>query len=152
MTPRDSTPPFPPVAELVPQRPPMLLLDEVAAASRDAITCTAIVREGNPLVRDGRAHASAVLEYMAQTIAALAGLRAREAGQPPAIGLIAACRDLDLAAEHLSVGDRLQIDAERVWPPAAEAGELAEYRARVTRDGAPLAAAEIHVVSARRSP
>jgi predicted hotdog family 3-hydroxylacyl-ACP dehydratase len=152
MSAADPITPFPPVAELIPQRPPMLLLDAVTAASEAAITCTALVRAESPLVREGRAHAAAVLEYMAQTIAALAGLRARALGQPPALGLIAACRDLDLEVEHLHVGDRLEIDAARVWPPAAGGGELAEYRARVRRDGGPVASAVIHVVSARRTP
>ncbi|HEY8379352.1 MAG TPA: hypothetical protein VIK91_22815 [Nannocystis sp.] len=152
MTVADASSSFPPVAELVPQRPPMLLLDEVVAAEGDTITCTALVRRDNPLAREGQLPAAAVLEYMAQTIAALAGLRARAAGLPPAIGLVAACRDFDLEVEHLRVGDRLVIDAARVWPPFADAGELAEYTARVTRDGAAIARAAIHVVSARRSP
>lgn len=133
---------FPPVAELVPQRPPMLLLDEVLAADADAITCLAVIRPGNLFLVDGRVHAATALEYMAQAIAALAGLHARARGQAPALGLIAACRDLELFAEHLVLGDRLHIDAERVF-----SGELAEYRARVTRDGLPIAAASIHVVA-----
>lgn len=152
MTAADSSSPFPPVAELVPQRPPMLLLDAVTAASDDTITCVAQIQSDNPLVREGLLPAAAVLEYMAQTIAALAGLRARAAGLLPALGLVAACRDLDLAVEHLRVGDHVTIDAARVWPPVAGAGELAEYTARVTRDGAAIASAAIHVVSARRSP
>src|SRR5262249_46349262 len=104
----------------------------------------------NLLVRHGRAHATAVLEYMAQAIAALAGLRARDRGQSPTLGMIAACRGLELFAEHLLVGDRLRIDADRTWPPPDDGDEFADYRARVTRDGALVASADIHVV--RRSP
>ncbi|MCY1005241.1 hypothetical protein OV079_06570 [Nannocystis pusilla] len=133
---------FPPVAELVPQRPPMLLLDEVVAAGADDITCAAQVRPDNLFVIDGRVHASVLLEYMAQAIAAFAGLRARADHQPPALGLIAACRNFDLHAEHLAVGDPLQIVATRVF-----AGAMAEYRAAVTRRGQPLAEAVLSVVS-----
>ncbi|WAS97877.1 ApeP family dehydratase [Nannocystis punicea] len=133
---------FPPVAELVPQRPPMLLVDEVVAADDDGITCAAVVRADNLFLAGGRLHASALLEYMAQTIAAFAGLRAREGGQPPALGLIAACRGLELHAEHLAVGDPLQIVATRVF-----AGAMAEYRAAVTCRGQPLAEAVLSVVS-----
>lgn len=134
--------PFPPVAELVPQRPPMLLLDEVLAAGEDDVTCAALVRPDNPFVAAGRVHASVVLEYMAQAIAAFAGLRARAAGQAPALGMIAACRNLELHAEHLAVGDRLHVVATRVF-----AGAMAEYRAAVTRGGQPLADAVLHVVA-----
>ncbi|MDC0722709.1 ApeP family dehydratase [Nannocystis bainbridge] len=133
---------FPPVAELVPQRPPMLLLDEVVAADDDGITCAAVVHPGNLFLVDGRVHASALLEYMAQAIAAFAGLGARASGQPPAVGLIAACRNFELHAEHLAVGDPLQIVATRVF-----AGAMAEYRAAVTRRGQPLAEAILSVVT-----
>ncbi|PCC74810.1 Predicted 3-hydroxylacyl-ACP dehydratase, HotDog domain [Nannocystis exedens] len=132
---------FPPVAELVPQRPPMLLLDEVVAADDDGITCAAVVRPDNLFLAGGRVHASVLLEYMAQAIAAFAGLRARVDHQPPALGLIAACRNLELHAEHLAVGDPLQIVATRVF-----AGAMAEYRAAVTRHGQPLAEAVLSVV------
>jgi predicted hotdog family 3-hydroxylacyl-ACP dehydratase len=138
---------FPPVAELVPQRPPMLLVDEVLDAGDDAITCAALVRPDNLFVADGRAHASVALEYMAQAIAALAGLRARADGQPPAIGMIAACRDLELFVEHLCPGDLLHITATRVF-----SGAMAEYRAGVTRRGEPIAAAVLHVVGAPPTP
>jgi predicted hotdog family 3-hydroxylacyl-ACP dehydratase len=132
---------FPPVAELIPQRPPMLLLDAVLAAGDGAITCAAEVRPDNLFLRDGRAPAATVLEYMAQAIAAERGLEARD--RPPAVGLIAACRTLELHADHLAAGDRLVITAERGY-----VGELAEYTARVTRDGRPLAEAVLHVVTA----
>lgn len=133
---------FPPVAELVPQRPPMLLLDEVVAADDDAITCAALVGPDNVFLVDGRAHAAVALEYMAQAIAALAGLRARADGQAPGLGMIAACRGLELHAEHLVPGDALRIAATRVFT-----GAMAEYRATVTRRGEPLAEAVLHVVS-----
>jgi predicted hotdog family 3-hydroxylacyl-ACP dehydratase len=131
---------FPPVAQLVPQRPPMLLLDAVLAAGGGSITCAAEVRPDNLFLRDGRAPAATVLEYMAQAIAAERGL---EAKGPPAMGLIAACRSLELHADHLAAGDRLEITAQRGY-----VGELAEYTARVTRDGRLLAEAVLHVVTA----
>jgi predicted hotdog family 3-hydroxylacyl-ACP dehydratase len=130
---------FPPVAQLVPQRPPMLLLDAVLAAGGGSITCAAEVRPDNLFLRDGRAPAATVLEYMAQAIAAERGL---EAAGPPAMGLIAACRSLELHADHLLAGDRLEITAQRGY-----VGELAEYTARVTRDGHLLAEAVLHVVT-----
>jgi len=133
---------FPPVAELVPQRPPMLLLDDVLAAGEHDITCSAVVRPDNLFAAANRVHASVVLEYMAQAIAAFAGLRARAAGQPPALGMIAACRNLELHAEHLAVGDRLHVVATRVFT-----GAMAEYQAAVTRRGEPLAQAVLHVVA-----
>lgn len=133
---------YPPVAELVPQRPPMLLLAEVLAADARAITCAAEVQGDDLLVREGRAPAAAAIEYMAQAIAAHAGLRARAAGRQVARGVVVACRDLVLRVEHLDVGDRLEITAELAFE-----GPLADYRARVTRGGHEIAAAHIHVAT-----
>lgn len=133
---------FPPVEQLVPQRPPMRLVDAVLAASDDAITCAAEVRAGDLFVRDGRAPAAVALEYMAQAIAAHAGLGARARGGEPAVGLIAACRSLELHADALVPGDLLEITAERAF-----VGPLTEYRARVTRRGEPLAEAVLHVAA-----
>lgn len=133
---------FPPVEGLLPQRPPMRLVDDILAASDDAITCAAQVRPDNLFVRDGRAPAATLLEYMAQAIAAHAGLGARARGEAPAVGLIAACRALELHAAELVVGDRLEIAAERGF-----VGPLTEYRARVVRRGELLAEAVLHVAA-----
>lgn len=138
---------FPPIAELLPQRPPMLLLDEVTAVSDDAVTCAAELRPDNLFVREGRAPAAAVLEYMAQAIAAHAGLQARAQGRPPARGLVVACRDLVLHADALLPGDRLRVEAERGF-----VGALSEYRVRVTRRGEPLADALLHVATEETPP
>lgn len=132
---------FPPVDALIPQRAPMRLVDEVLAADDGAITCAAVVRADNLFLRQGRVPAAVALEYMAQAIAAHAGLGARARGEPPAVGLIAACRSLELHGDDdLAPGDRLVIDAARTFD-----GPLTEYRARVARGGELLAEAVLHV-------
>ena len=55
------------------------------------------------------------LEYMAQCVAAYAGLTARQGGRPPRIGFLIGCRELRLDVEAFSVGDRLEVEARRVW-------------------------------------
>jgi predicted hotdog family 3-hydroxylacyl-ACP dehydratase len=84
---------FPPVRELVPQRPPMLLLDAVIAwdgATRS--TCTATVARRLAAGRRRGMPAAALLEVMAQAVAALHGLRGRARGEPVRVGLLTGCR------------------------------------------------------------
>lgn len=135
---------FPPVRELVPQRPPMLLLDAVTRQEGDTIACAAELRADNLFVREGRAPAALALEYMAQAIAALHGLRARARGEAVRVGLLVGCRALQLHADWLRVGDALQVQARRAFAD----GALAEYSASVTRGDELVAEAVLHVTLA----
>ena len=104
---------FPPIAEVVPQRPPMLLLDRVLSFDGVRVVCELCLEPNSPFVQAGEsggevpAEVPAIvgLEYMAQAAAAAAGLSAREIG----------CRNLTIAVDSFRVGDRLIVEARRTF-------------------------------------
>jgi predicted hotdog family 3-hydroxylacyl-ACP dehydratase len=101
---------FPPVRELVPHRGPMLLLDEVVASGPDFAACRVVIRPDSTFVEGGRVPGLVAVEYMAQTVAAYAGLKARGQGQPVRIGYLLGTRELSLEIDEFQVGDDLLIE------------------------------------------
>jgi predicted hotdog family 3-hydroxylacyl-ACP dehydratase len=78
------------IKELVPQRSPILMVDELLQATDDeAVTCF-IVRSGNVfLSADGRLEETALIEHIAQSASAFAGYKTRQAGATaPPVGYI----------------------------------------------------------------
>lgn len=140
---------FPPVLELVPQRPPMLLLDEVVAWDGVTLRCAATVDADWLLLVDDSLPASALLEVMAQTVAALHGLQGRERGEAVRVGLLLGCRALALHVPRLAVGERVLASARQSFGMDA----VAEFHCAVERaprageaSGPCLAEGTLHVV------
>jgi predicted hotdog family 3-hydroxylacyl-ACP dehydratase len=138
---------FPPIAELVPHEPPMLLVDELLAWTPEQARVRAQVRAGSPFVEAGRAPAVALLEIMAQAIAAATGMARRQVGGPPVRGVLLGTRELELAVDELAVGDVLIIDVVLHF----EGDELARYACSVEREGQTIARAELNVMTERQS-
>ena len=134
-------PPPPPIAELVPHKPPMLLLDRVVAHDADGITCEVRIAARSPFVEDGRIPAVVGIEYMAQCVAAFAGLSARAEGNPPRIGFLLGCRELTLATDAFSVGDTLTVEARRTWGDS----DLGHFVCRVERAGQTVVSGTLNV-------
>jgi len=133
--------PWPPIAELVPHRPPMLLLDRVVAHDAESVICEVRIAARSPFVEDGRIPAVVGIEYMAQCVAAFAGLAARAEGRPPRIGFLLGCRELRLCTDAFAVGDTLTVEARRTWGDSA----LGHFICRVERDGETLVSGTLNV-------
>lgn len=134
---------FPPVRELVPQRPPMLLLDAVTAWDGAQLECAVTVRGDWLLVEHGRMPAAGLLEVMAQAVAALCGLRGHARGEPVRMGLLTGCKALQLRAPSIPVGTTLTVRARQV----VDLGAAAEFECQVmTADGRGLAEGTLQVV------
>jgi predicted hotdog family 3-hydroxylacyl-ACP dehydratase len=129
---------LPPIAELLPHRGPALLLDELIAQAPERVTCRVTVRADAAYARDGRLPAVLALEYMAQTIGAWVGLRARARGEPVRIGFLLGTRELRLFVDDFAAGDVLDVDAEHVWGDSA----LGSFRCAVRRAGSSQVLAE----------
>jgi predicted hotdog family 3-hydroxylacyl-ACP dehydratase len=87
------------LARLLPQRPPLLLLDALLSCANDRTVSQYCVPADSVLLEDGHLSEAGLIENIAQTAAAGAGYGYRRggAGAPP-IGFIAAIRDLRVAA------------------------------------------------------
>jgi predicted hotdog family 3-hydroxylacyl-ACP dehydratase len=106
---------FPPIDQLVPHKAPMLLLDRVVAYSGDLVTCEVEIRPDSMFMSEGGVPAVVGVEYMAQCVAAYAGLTAHAKGEGARIGFLLGSRDVRIDADVFAVGDRLAIDARRTW-------------------------------------
>ena len=133
-------PKFPiPIEQLLPQRPPMLLLDRLLSCTASEGTADAQISAGNLFrLPDGTIHAAALFELMAQAYAAVQGYQDTLAGKPVAIGYLAG---ITRAAVHgaARVGDRLLVTVRQtaLVPPFVRAA------ARVERNGDTLADGEL---------
>ena len=133
--------PIPKVAELVPHKPPMLLLDEVLAVDGASLTALVRLTDSSPFVEDGRVPALISLEYMAQGIAAFAGAARRAKDQLPRLGFLLSCRTMTIDVDELAVGDELLVTVQQVWSDEL----LGNFECAVTRGGARVAQATLSV-------
>ena len=108
-----------PLDELLPHRPPMVLIDEVESFDAEAKRLVARVTIGeNQLFFDGQGVPNwAAIEYMAQTAAALGGYHDRHVapGQPVRPGLLLGTRKLDLKLARFEAGKTYRIVAENAF-------------------------------------
>ncbi len=133
--------PLPAIADVLPHSAPMILLDEVLGFDGGSIRCRTTIRSDSMFVEEGRVRAIVALEYMAQAVAAFAGVRAKAIGAPPRIGYLLGTREMRLEAGYYAVGDELIVEAEEVRGDE----RMGSFRCRVSRDGHRTAEAILNV-------
>jgi predicted hotdog family 3-hydroxylacyl-ACP dehydratase len=109
---------FPALDELLLLTPPMLWLDEIVAHDGSSLRCRLLLRDAHPFVEDGSVEPLVCVEWMGQAAAALAGLRAREAGDAACARRVAEISDAQLPSAPFLSGQALWIDAR------IEAGDM----------------------------
>ncbi len=122
------------ILTLIPQRDPILMVDELLEAAPDGGTATLTVRPGNYFLgEDGRMEETGLLEHIAQSASAVAGHHALAAGATaPPVGYIGEikkfhCHRLPQTGEELRTTVWLGPETEGVTLLAAETradGEL----------------------------
>jgi len=105
---------YPPISELVPHSGPMVLLDAMRAWAPGEATCTMRVREGMPFVKGELFDAVALMEPMAQAVAACLGYEAFQGGEGVRVGMIIGCRKFEVDVPAVSVGAELVIRVARL--------------------------------------
>lgn len=133
---------YPPLDEILPHRPPMLLLDAMTLAEERAVACAVTVRENAPFVEAGKTSSLLAVEYFAQAVAALFAYKARGEGNPEFRGLLLGVRDLDLAVPHFAVGDALEVHCREHWG----SGPVAHFQCTLSRGPERLATGAITVL------
>ncbi len=103
------------LADLLPHSGKMLLLDELIDWGEDWLKAAVNVNDSSMFVNDGQVSALVAIEYMAQAIAALAGLRSRNNDEAVRIGLLLGTRKFDSNVAHIPIGSRLQIDIKEMF-------------------------------------
>ena len=138
---------IPHILQLVPHRGAMCLLDEVIAFDADSVEARTAVRADSPFA-DGAGTGSWLgIEYMAQTVAAFAGLRAHASGNAAPVGLLVGTRRYSAQCAVFAAGSSLRVRAERRFE--ADNG-LASFACRILgADDALLAEATLTVYQPR---
>ncbi len=128
-----------PIEQLLPQRPPMLLLDRLLSCTATEGTAEALISPEHLFrLPDETIHPAALFELMAQAYAVVHGYQSRLAGEPIGIGFLAG---ISRAVVYGSarVGDRLLVSVRRT----AVIKPFVRAQALVTRNGETLAEGEL---------
>ncbi len=99
-----------PVAELLPHDGPMVLLDRLVSASDNDLLAEVAIRPGIPFAGDnGNVPAWLGIEYMAQAIGALTGLKKNAQSAPINTGYLVSCRDYRCTVPEFACGSLLLV-------------------------------------------
>ena len=137
-----------PVESVIPQRSPMILIDEIVAREVDRIVVCVIIRATALFFQPGRGMpAHVALEWMAQSCAAFAGSEARDDGGAVRIGFLLGTRDFRADRTWFHEGERLYVRARLEYHD----DELANFACDVADapDGPAVARASLNVFHPR---
>jgi len=135
---------FGPVADYLPHRPPMLLVDEIVEVSELRAVCRTTIHADCVFAIDGGVHPSAMIEFIAQACAIFVGVRGERDGDPPRLGLIMACREVTFAIDRFAVGDELTLVVHKVFGQK----QLAAFTGTVRRGAEECVTIQLSVIDA----
>lgn len=92
------------ITSLIPQRPPILMVDRFECGDEESCSTELVIRENNLFLSDGRLAAEGILEHIAQTAAAYIGYRRKVAGEEVNLGYIGDIKKCVVAKQMPSVG------------------------------------------------
>lgn len=84
------------ILDYIPQRPPMVMVDELIQCDHETATSSFQIIAGNIFVDDKKFTESGLIENIAQTAAAMVGYQCALKKIPVPIGFIAAVKDLKI--------------------------------------------------------
>jgi len=136
------------VEEVVPHKSPMCLLRHVIVSEPELTVCDVRIERGMMFFDAERVDSWVGLEYMAQAVAAHAGMVSRRQGKPPDIGFWIGTRRADFFTDGYRPGQTLHIAARHTWGE----GELFSFDCSITDadGGRRLAKAQLNVFRAAR--
>lgn len=132
---------YPPIEAVLPHRPPMILLDRIEGRGDETITCSVRIHDESPFVLDGSVPAIVATEYMAQCVAAYAGLMELERGDPIVVGYLVGVRRAELKIARFEVGNVLTVKVRQVWGDLS----LGQFDCSVELSGLRVASALLNV-------
>ena len=134
------------IEQLVPHAGRMSLLDRLAASEGEGLVAELTIR-ADDLFFDTLGPGTGVggwvgIEYMAQAVAAWAGLQARRKGAAPLIGFLLGSRNYQSSRAAFAAGELLRVHVRREFQ--ADNG-LGQFDCRIEIEGEPVANAKLTV-------
>ncbi|MDD5580771.1 MAG: hotdog family protein [Methylobacter sp.] len=102
------------VAELIPHSGKMVWLDRIISCDEHSLSAELIVRDDGLLGSDKAVPAWAGIEYMAQAVAAYAGIMAKMAGEPIKLGFLLGTRRYSSNVAEFKVGSKLTVRVKKI--------------------------------------
>ena len=131
-----------PVIDLLPHKPPMVLLDAVLGWDKDRVEAEVVIRPNSPFFRpDKGVPAHVGIEYMAQACGAFAGLEAKEAGEATRIGFLLGTRQYRANTDWFTAGMRLTVTVVEVFRD----GSMGVFNCSIRDADRELASAQLNV-------
>lgn len=128
------------IYQLIPQRPPIVMVDVVWSADETSAETGLTVQEDNIFVRYGRFRESGLIEHIAQSAAAFAGYGTFVRGEEPRLGYIGEIKDCNLLVLP-QVGDELRTTIRLI----AEAGGIRLIAAETCVNGEKIADCQMKI-------
>jgi predicted hotdog family 3-hydroxylacyl-ACP dehydratase len=126
------------LAEILPHRAPMVLIDALVHCDADSAVAEKTFAPESYGADGGQVAEAALIECLAQTMAALAGQAARDAGDRPSAGVLAGVRGFAFhRPARCGRPLRLAVEIER------RLGPLCRAAGRIEQDGALVAEGEL---------
>jgi len=118
------------VLQLIPHRPPMLLINKIVSLSSTTSQALVLMDEQTPFYHKGKGVPSWIgLEYMGQSAALIAGFQQREGTSQPHLGFLIGSRKYRAELDYFDLTDNLLVSCEE----AALVGEsLATFSCTIT--------------------
>lgn len=99
-----------PISELIPHSEPMILIEELVEAASDFARAKVTIRADSMFLNAGTGVPAWVgIEYMAQTVSALAGVKAKRHGLPVKMGFLLGARRYETTLDAFPLGMTLEI-------------------------------------------
>ncbi|MDD5462360.1 MAG: 3-hydroxylacyl-ACP dehydratase [Methylococcales bacterium] len=124
------------VEELIPHTGKMMLLNRIIGFDEENMVAEVIVRDDGLFGDGDTVPAWLGMEYMAQTIAALGGMKRRLAGKPLNLGFLLGTRRYDCNVGTFAVGSALTVSVKRLIQDQG----LGVFDCRITAEGISAAA------------
>lgn len=131
----------PPIKDLLPHDPPMILIDRVEEYDDTFIHASVTIQANSAFLEEGRVPAYVALEYMAQAVASWSGLMGRAHNQTPKVGFLLGTRRLELEVLSFQIGEKLDIYAKVNYSD----GEIAAFDCWVEVNGKRVVQAGLNV-------
>jgi predicted hotdog family 3-hydroxylacyl-ACP dehydratase len=136
---------FESIHDLVSHRPPMLLLTEVLDWNETSLTAVADTKSAMLFAdAEGRIPAWVGIEYMAQAIAAFAGIVAKLESRPSRLGFLLGTRLYKSAVTHFSCNQPLHIYVKQELRDDID--NLVLFNCEIVVDGVSVAKAQIKAI------
>ena len=102
------------ITELLPHSGKMVFLDRIIGCDDNSLSAEWVVRDDGLLGNDKTVPAWAGIEYMAQAIAAYAGMMAKRAGEPVKVGFLLGTRRYNSNVAEFKVGSTLTVRVKKI--------------------------------------